>query len=74
MDDLSTADGATGYADVLIHGVTGQGLNDYDAICSRLAGAGYNGWISIEDGENGMDEMTESINFLKQMRTKYWSA
>jgi len=74
LDDLNTADGAIGYADVLVHGVTGRGLNDYDAICSRLAGVGYDGWISIEDGVNGMDEMKASINFLKQMRTKYWSA
>jgi hypothetical protein len=33
---------------------------------------GYTGWVSIEDGMNGMDEMKESIQFLKQMRAKYF--
>ncbi|MBM4081967.1 MAG: sugar phosphate isomerase/epimerase, partial [Planctomycetes bacterium] len=32
LDELKAADGQTGYADILKHGVTGQGLNDYAAI------------------------------------------
>ncbi len=40
-----------GYASVLAHGVIGRGLNDYDRIFSTLAAGGFNGWISIEDGE-----------------------
>jgi sugar phosphate isomerase/epimerase len=50
----------------LHHGVTGKGLNDYDAIFRILAGAGYRGWISIEDGMNGMEEMAQSLAFLRE--------
>jgi sugar phosphate isomerase/epimerase len=51
----------------LRHGVTGKGLNDYDAIFRILGQHGYEGWISIEDGMNGMDEMAESLAFLRKM-------
>jgi len=56
----------------LRHGVIGRGLNDYDKIFNILAGVGYNGWVSIEDGMNGMDEMQASAEFLKKMREKYF--
>jgi sugar phosphate isomerase/epimerase len=72
LEDVLLPDGMIGYPDKLKHGVTGQGMNDYDAIFSILRDAGYNGWVSIEDGMNGMDEMRESIEFLKQMREKYY--
>ena len=52
--------------------VTRRGLIDYDAVFSRLAGAGFDGWISIEDGMNGMQEMAESMDFLKGMRRAYF--
>lgn len=73
LEDLRAADGTIGYFDKLKHGVTGKGLNDYDQIFSILSKAGYKGWVSIEDGINGMDEMKESIDFLKQMRDKYFT-
>jgi sugar phosphate isomerase/epimerase len=72
LDDLRQTDGTLGYSPNLKHGVTGKGLNDYDTIFSILASVGYKGWISIEDGMNGMDEMRESVDFLKKMRTKYF--
>ena len=72
LDDLRQSDGTLGYSPNLLHGVTGKGLNDYDTIFSILAGVGYQGWVSIEDGMNGMDEMRQSIDFLKHMRTKYF--
>jgi sugar phosphate isomerase/epimerase len=72
LDALRQADGALGYATDLRHGITGQGLNDYDAIFRILSAAGYHGWISIEDGMNGMDEMLASINYLKAMRARYY--
>ena len=56
----------------LRHGVTGKGLNDYDAIFRILAEHGYRGWISIEDGMNGMDEMAESLAFLRAMVAQYF--
>ena len=73
LEDLRAADGTIGYFDKLKHGVTGKGLNDYDQIFSILSKAGYQGWVSIEDGINGMDEMKESIDFLKKMREKYFT-
>ena len=37
-----------------------------------LRDKGFEGWVSIEDGVNGMDEMRESIEFLKRMRAQYF--
>jgi sugar phosphate isomerase/epimerase len=72
LDDLRQADGTLGYSPKLKHGVTGKGLNDYDAIFRILAGAGYRGWISIEDGMNGMDEMAESLAFLRRKLAEHF--
>jgi sugar phosphate isomerase/epimerase len=72
LDDLRQADGTLGYAQGLRHGVVGQGLNDYDTIFGLLSGAGYDGWVSVEDGMNGLDEIRQSIDFLKVMREKYF--
>jgi sugar phosphate isomerase/epimerase len=71
LDDLKQADGTLGYSPKLKHGVTGKGLNDYDNIFNILKSVNYMGWISIEDGMNGMEEMKASIAFLKVMRAKY---
>ena len=65
IEDLKSQDGSMGYAKNLKHGVIGKGLNDYDAIFSTLKAEGFDGWISIEDGENGMDELRESVQFLR---------
>jgi sugar phosphate isomerase/epimerase len=73
LEDLRQSDGTLGYSPHLCHGVVGEGLNDYDAIFSILADAGYRVWVSIEDGMNGMDEMQRSLAFLKRMRDKYFS-
>ena len=45
---------AAGYSADLQHGVIGRGLNDYPAIFRLLVDAGYDGWISIEDGVTAM--------------------
>lgn len=66
LDELRQTDGTLGYSPNLRHGVTGKGLNDYDAIFRTLAAAGYRGWVSIEDGMNGMGEMAESLAFLRR--------
>jgi sugar phosphate isomerase/epimerase len=73
LEQLRQSDGTLGYSPNLRHGVTGKGLNDYDTIFSILAGRGYDGWVSIEDGMNGMDEMRESLAFLKRMRETYFA-
>jgi len=63
---------AVGYAKRLRHGVIGKGLNDYDAIFSTLAGVGFDGWISIEDGVEGMGQLVESVRFLREKMKQHF--
>jgi sugar phosphate isomerase/epimerase len=56
----------------LQHGEVGKGLNDFDAIFSTLREAGFDGWISIEDGVNGLDELRRSAEFLREKMGRYW--
>jgi sugar phosphate isomerase/epimerase len=72
FDDLRQADGTLGYSPNLRHGVTGKGLNDYESIFRILAEHRYQGWVSIEDGMNGMDEMAESLAFLRRMSARFF--
>ena len=72
LEEVLLPNGLIGYPDKLQHGVTGQGSNDYDAIFSILRDRGFEGWVSIEDGVNGMEEMRESIEFLKRIRAQYF--
>ena len=66
IEDLRREEGgATGYAKRLRHGEIGKGLNDYDAIFTELRSKGFDGWISIEDGVDGMDQLARSVDFLK---------
>lgn len=74
LDSLRQGDGSIGYSDKLIHGETGKGLNDYDAIFRILAEVGFSGWISVEDGMNGLDELARSVEFLKKKRAQYYGA
>jgi sugar phosphate isomerase/epimerase len=73
LDDLRQADGTLGYSPHLRHGVTGRGLNDYHSIFRILADHHYKGWVSIEDGMNGMEEMRESLAFLRSMSAIYFA-
>jgi len=73
LDDLRTQDGTIGYSKNLSHGVIGQGLNDYDRIFSTLKDVGFDGWVSIEDGENGMEELKESVRFLRSKMAEHFS-
>jgi sugar phosphate isomerase/epimerase len=65
LEDLRKEEDSVGYASRLAHGVIGKGLNDYDAIFSTLNSVGFQSWISIEDGMNGMEDLRESVSFLK---------
>ncbi len=67
IEELRQSDGTLGYSPNLKHGVVGKGLNDYPAIFRTLAKNNYSGWISIEDGMNGMEEMAASLAFLRRM-------
>ncbi|WP_284286381.1 sugar phosphate isomerase/epimerase family protein [Alicyclobacillus fastidiosus] len=62
-----------GYSNALSHGVIGKGMNDYDAIFKELKESGFNGWISIEDGVNGLDELRQSVRFLREKISQYFS-
>jgi sugar phosphate isomerase/epimerase len=64
--------GSEGYAQRLRHGAIGQGLNDYDAIFTELRGAGFDGWISIEDGVDGMQQLEESVRFVRAAIARHW--
>ena len=72
LEALSQQDGSAGYAAALKHGETGTGLNDYEAIFRILADVGFDGWISVEDGMNGLDELRRSVDFLKGKRAQYF--
>jgi len=65
IDDLRNEEDSVGYASRLSHGVVGRGMNDYDKIFSTLHSVGFNSWISIEDGMDGMDDLRESVKFLR---------
>ena len=66
IEDLRKEEDSLGYAKRLSHGEIGQGMNDYDAIFSTLAGVGFDGWISIEDGVDGMQQLARSVTFLRE--------
>ncbi len=73
IEDLRNEEGgAVGYAKRLSHGEIGKGLNDYDAIFTELKRVNFNGWISIEDGVDGMDQLHRSVVFLKNKMQQYW--
>ncbi len=73
LEDLRREEsGATGYAKRLRHGEIGQGLNDYDAIFSELKSKGFDGWISIEDGVDGIDQLARSVAFLQGKIAEHW--
>ena len=65
LEDLRREEDTIGYASRLAHGIIGHGLNDFDKIFSALNSVGFSSWISIEDGLNGMEEMRDSVRFLK---------
>lgn len=72
IEDLRKEENSLGYASRLSHGVIGKGLNDYDTIFSELKEVGFNSWVSIEDGVNGMEELKESVDFLRRKMAQYW--
>jgi sugar phosphate isomerase/epimerase len=72
LDDLRAQEDSVGYASVLRHGEIGKGLNDFDRIFSILRDVGFDGWVSIEDGVNGLDELRRSAEFLRRKMAEYW--
>ncbi|MEM9018736.1 MAG: sugar phosphate isomerase/epimerase family protein [Verrucomicrobiota bacterium] len=73
IEDLRREEeGSIGYAKRLNHGEIGKGLNDYDAIFGELKQQGFNGWISIEDGVEGMEQLERSVAFLRSKIAAFW--
>jgi sugar phosphate isomerase/epimerase len=67
VEELRAVEDSPGYAAILSHGVIGKGLNDYPKIFRILREVGYQGWISIEDGLNGLEEIRASAEFLRPL-------
>ena len=72
IEDLRREENVEGYAKRLSHGEIGKGMNDYDAIFSTLAGVGFDGWISIEDGMEGMGQLRGSVTFVREKMAQHW--
>ncbi len=74
IDDLRREEDSVGYARRLAHGVIGRGMNDYDKIFATLRQVGFDGWVSIEDGEDGMEQLHESVRFLRNKFARWFPA
>ncbi len=73
LEDLRREEsGSAGYAKRLRHGQIGQGLNDYDGIFGQLKAAGFDGWISVEDGVDGFEQLRASVAFLNAKIAEHW--
>lgn len=73
LDDLRREEmGSQGYAARLSHGEIGKGLNDYDAIFRELRSVSFDGWISIEDGVDGFEQLERSVAFLRGKIAEHW--
>jgi sugar phosphate isomerase/epimerase len=72
LSDLRREENSAGYASRLKHGVIGRGLNDYDAIFRELRSVGFDSWISIEDGVDGVNQLRRSVGFLREKIAKHF--
>ncbi|MEM7696894.1 MAG: sugar phosphate isomerase/epimerase family protein [Verrucomicrobiota bacterium] len=73
IEDLRNEEsGPAGYAKRLCHGEIGKGLNDYDAIFDELVRVGFDGWISIEDGVDGIEQLARSADYLRGKISQHW--
>lgn len=74
LEDLRAEEGGVqGYVKRLSHGEIGKGLNDYDAIFSELKSKGFDSWISIEDGVDGIEQLRRSEDFLRRKIAEHWA-
>jgi hypothetical protein len=65
MEELRAVEDSVGYAEILTHGVVGKGMNNYPQIFRTLREARFDGWVSIEDGLGGLEEIRASAEFLR---------
>lgn len=73
IEDLRKEEDSVGYASRLSHGVIGKGMNDYGKIFSTLHAVGFKSWISIEDGMDGMDDLRDSVRFLRAKMARHFT-
>ncbi len=66
-EELHAIEDSVGYAAILAHGVIGKGMNNYPRIFAMLREAGFDGWVSIEDGLNGLEEIRQSAEYLRPL-------
>lgn len=71
IEDLRRMENSIGYAKILKHGVIGEGMINYDKVFEILQSIDFKGWISIEDGLNGLDEIRKSVQFLRKKIREY---
>lgn len=74
LDDLRREENVQGYAQRMAHGEIGQGLVDYDAVFTALRAIGFTGWMSVEDGVDGIEQLGRSVRFLEAKIAEYWPA
>ena len=58
----------------VVHAVVGDGVLDYERICSILADAGFAGWISIEDGDDpaaGPADIARSAEYIRGVMNRH---
>lgn len=65
LEELRAQEDSIGYAAILRHGEVGTGINDYPTIFRTLHAVGFDGWVSIEDGMKGLDEIRRSAEYLR---------
>lgn len=74
IEDLRREEDSVGYAKRLRHGEIGKGMNDYDAIFRELKSVGFDGWISVEDGVDGFEQLARSVAFLRRKISEHFGA
>ena len=65
MEELRAVEDSLGYAAILNHGEVGKGMNNYPHIFRTLREVGFDGWVSIEDGLSGIEEIRASAVYLR---------
>jgi sugar phosphate isomerase/epimerase len=65
IEELRAVEDSLGYAAILTHGEVGKGMNNYPHIFRTLREVGFDGWVSIEDGLSGIEEIRASAEFLR---------
>ena len=65
LEELRAVEDSLGYAAILTHGEVGKGMNNYPHIFRTLREVGFDGWVSIEDGLSGIEEIRASAKFLR---------